>query len=248
MRHTDVSLVLQTRRLACVLDPALVLRPPQGAALALRLTQVLEPWLTRSFWQVIDASELLPLAREDEAPDPQALAAWIALRDRTDAGSWPLRWVGDNLGESQIQDGAAAGLLDRFEALLEPLVQRVPADAGWRCAPCSPAAACDTLALSASLLAAPVLTRLSPPQARPWLVAVGQACGLRFEQVDAGGGFYGAERLLLCNALAQAGLASLAQPLRLAVVHMLTQDAGLAIGTPPRAAAWDGALGCWYAL
>lgn len=245
--------------LPCVLDPALALGAPQGAALALRLTRVLEPWLTRSFWQLVDASELLVLGGEGDAPDVQALAAWIALRDRTDAGSWPLRWVGDHLGESQVHDAAAAaGLLERYESLLEGLAQRAPAaDGRWHCSLHSDAAGCDTLALSASLLAAPVLTQLPVPAPRqgagtspaaPWLVAVGQTRGLRIEQADTQGNLLAAERELLCDALAQAGLAPLAQPLRLAVVHMLTQDAGLAAGALPGAAAWDGAQGWWYAL
>src|SRR5262245_25900351 len=109
MRRADLQLLVNQRKPACVLDPSLVLCQAQGLQFASRLTQVLEPWLTRSFWQTLDASELLlhrPAGEDGVAlPSPAALAAWIALREGTEAGISPFRWCGDRLPESQLQDG-----------------------------------------------------------------------------------------------------------------------------------------------
>ncbi len=59
MRRADVSVHVDQRRLPCVLEPSLLLTHAQGPTLALRLVAVVEPWLTRSFWQALDNSELL---------------------------------------------------------------------------------------------------------------------------------------------------------------------------------------------
>ncbi|MFX8008165.1 hypothetical protein ABTK85_19195, partial [Acinetobacter baumannii] len=98
MGASDLRVTGDGVKLRCVLDPPLVLGHAWGRPLALGLTRVFETWLPRSFWRVLDASELNSLDTE-AAPwlHPLALSDWTALRDGTDAGSWPMRWVGDNL-------------------------------------------------------------------------------------------------------------------------------------------------------
>jgi hypothetical protein len=270
MRHADLSLTVSQRKLACVMDPALVLGHALGPTLALRLTRVFEAWLTRSFWQVIDASELVLHRLAGNAvddvppamqPDPQALSAWIAMRDSTDAGSWVLRWMGDCLAESQVRDGGDPLLLDRYEALVAALVERVqqaaspvrPAAPLWRESLDPMMAGLDTAALSASLDGALVLSPASPSGGvAPWPVQALARAGLRACQLDPmpADTLFAAERQLVREALACAGLATLAEQLPpLAVIHVLAHtlapSQALADGdTAPDP--WAGAQAWWY--
>lgn len=140
MHASDMLVHVHTRKLSCVLDPALILATPGGIKLALRLTHVVEPWLTRTFWQLIDSSDWLRavLPNEDAdaavAPRSDVLGAWIEMREQTDAASWPFRWIGDRLAESQLLDHADACLIEHYEALADsspPAPSAVAASAAW---------------------------------------------------------------------------------------------------------------------
>ena len=270
MRHADLSLTVSQRKLACVLDPALVLCHAQGPILALRLTQVLEPWLTRSFWQVIDASELLlnrldcdvDCANSGEGlqPDATALSAWIAMRDETDAGSWPMRWVDENLARSQVRDAAEPDVVDRYEQLAEALAERVaPIEdecARWihidpvRCA-------MDAVALSACLGGALILSLL-PERGHgdPWPVQALARANVKVIALDPipSHTLFAAEYQLLRDALVSAGLAAVVERLPpLAVVHV-TVDEGAACSDgvggieSGRCDLWANAQATWYVL
>ena len=257
MRQGDLSLTVSQRRLACVLDPALALGQREGPTLALRLTQVLEPWLTRSFWQVIDASDLLRHRVERGTlpervrlmPDVGALSAWIALRDGTDAGSWPLRWVGDNLPESQVKDAADASVVERCERLTGALVDRARATedevVAWSEGLDPVLGAMDTLALSASLDGAMVLS-LMPDDAGgdPWPVQALARAGLHATRLEPmpEQTLFATERHWVRDALVSAGLAAVTERLpRLAVVHAVVDDDASPQGDP-----WEGAHAWWY--
>lgn len=241
MRPDDMLVSVRSRKLACVLDPALILGSPFGLSFALRLTQVLEPWLTRAFWQLVDASELvIPQLGTSTPPDIAALQplgpvlqGWIALRDHTDAGSWPFRWVGDRLAESQLQDPTDTGLIGRYEALAETLFSRTahdppPGRHPWPLYWDPLRASLDTLALSAALDGAIVLMAQAASE-EPWPVQALRCADLQAELLDPvpSESLFSAERALLRDALAAAGLASLAPQLpRLAALHVTV--AGLA--------------------
>ncbi|MGY8525621.1 hypothetical protein [Paracidovorax citrulli] len=280
MHPDDMVVSIRQRKLACILDPVLVLGSPWGPSVALRLTRVMEAWLTRAFWQVIDASDMVipRLPANDEAakeaplsrPLERALDAWIALRDSTDAASWPFRWVGDNFTESQVGDAADGGVVERYETLLDALLARCGSgadpsnvgDAGdadalsawWN--PMS--LSLDTLALSATLDAAIVLTA-QPDEAPPWPVRALQRCGIDVQHLDPlpADSLFGAERSLVRDALAAAGLAGMMQRLPpLAALHVIAEapaDAALlaAPRAPVRAAdatadPWARATAWWY--
>lgn len=269
MRPDDMLVHVHSRKLPCVLDPVLVLSAPYGFALALRLTQVVEPWLTRAFWQLIDASDwVMPqLARGREAdtlqPQGEVLQAWIAMRDQTDAGSWPFRWIGDRFAESQLKDHADdAGLIARYEDLAESLVARATnmdcrGQRLWPVIWDPLQASLDTLALSAALDAAVVLTARSDDEA-PWPVQALSQAGIVatwFDPVPPES-LFAAERARLRDALAAAGLACLAQRLPpLAIVHVMANGR---TASPTSATlhaegrevpdAWSGAQAWWYAL
>jgi hypothetical protein len=270
MRPTDLSLKVSQRKQACVLDPALLLAHAYGPALALQLTQVLEPWLTRSFWQVIDASELLQqhhcgggaadLAPTGVQPDAAALTAWITLRDSTDASSWPLRWVGDNLAQSQIGDDTKSDVVERYEHLAYTLTERAASDRAecdrWSQGMDPMFSGMDTIALSATLGGALVLSVVSSPQeGDPWPVQAMALARLNVRRLDPMpmDTLFAVERKWVRDALVSAGAAPLSECLpRLAVVHAMV-DAGM----PPRAQnsldvtapdPWASAQGWWYLL
>lgn len=269
MGASDLRVTVDSAKLRCVLDPALALGHALGPRLALGLTRSFETWLTRSFWQLLDASDLLlrcPLpadaaaARPDSVPlqpmaDAAALVEWTALRDGTDAGSWRLRWVGDCLAESQLQhpEPGAEGLVERFEWLAAGLAARDEAAGGapegWRRALDPQRGALDALALSAALDGAIVLCAWPAGGALPAPVRVLSRLDLPARAVaDEAEGLFAAERALVRQLLAAAGLAPLAQAMgRLAVVHALALPLD---GAADGAAAdpWQHASAWWYGL
>lgn len=248
--RSDLKLQVSVRKLACVLDPSLLLCHAQGPMLALRLTQVLEPWLTRSFWQALDASELLLEAAPPAALSGSALAEWLALREATAPGEWLLRWIGDRLAESQLHDEGDMHTLERWEQLAETLGRRQAAQARPLGAWChgfdATGAALDALALSATLDGALVLCEAAPaPQHEPHPVAAARAAGLTARALEPmpADSLFSAERLLLRQALAQAGLAALLEErVQIAAVHALPCDEAAADDP------WSGARVWWYAL
>ena len=272
MRTSDLSVQVSRRKPACVLDPALVLGYAAGPNLALKLTQVFEPWLTRSFWQTLDASELLlrhferqtPGEAPDGAfiPDPQALMQWVRLREQTDATAWDLHWIDENYAQSQLHDEGDFELFDRYEALAEALAARIaPASLHWPSM--DPVlGAIDALALSACLDGAVILTartsRASEDEPPP--VSGLRRAGLAplraiSEAVPDGGpqGLFEVERRWLRQALVGAGLVTLLQDLPpLNVVHVRASDgAEPAPFDEPGSSdedPWQGARAWWYCL
>lgn len=260
MGASDLRVRVDQSKLRCVLDPSLVLGHAGGARLALQLTRVFETWLTRSFWQVVDASELL-LQRwpSDSAaqPDAAALGDWIALRDRTDAGSWPMRWVGDNRAESQLQalqSETDGDLFDRYEQLAAALGdftgqgEMAPLRTDWGYDPVH--GALDALALSASLDGALILSR-QPEVGLAWpLQALARLdLGDRCHELAPDGSLFEAERQCVRQALANAGLAAPLQALApLVVVHVLggADPVWNASGDELPLNPWSQAQAWWY--
>jgi hypothetical protein len=262
MGPSDLQIQVWQRKLACVIEPTLALAVPAGPALALGLARAFEAWLTRSFWQVLDASDLLarpPSAganRDRIEPDARALASWIEMRDCTDAGSWTLRWLGDNMAESQLREVAQIDLIERYESLQGALLARLEAapscpssgalggcwNAGLDCS----SAAADALALSACLDGAMVLCAGSDG-AVPGVVHVLDRATIPATAFngDDGSSLLAAERVLVRQSLAAAGLAPLLQTFpRLAAVHVLAPDDAGSEGANP----WTGAQAWWYWL
>lgn len=170
MLDQELEVSIRARRWACVVDPMLAFVSPLGAQLVQRLSTVMELWMVRTFWQVLDSSDFYrrdPLAfwpadRRDalrpQAPQiVQALCYWEGLRARTDMAGCGLRWVSDNLSESSLPEGAPPDLIERYESLHQSLSLRADPHleatetAGFF-------GAMDTLSLCAALGSARVLT------------------------------------------------------------------------------------------
>lgn len=275
MRRADVSVQFDQRKAACVLEPALLLSRPVGPMLALRLSAVLEPWLTRSFWQILDSSDLLGMQgfAARSCVDAQALQRWLAFRERTDSADCTLRWLGDRFAESRVDGAADFTVMERFEVLLEGLQTlhaRLPAQSGpasrGECALGWPgidmaAGALDGLALSAVLEGAALLCELGS-EAEPGLVTLARRMGLPVRAASEQGtdSLFLVERRVLREAMARAGAAPMLQALPgLAVVHAWVDEDASTAATPlhtdptepPSPCAcrtWAGAQLWWYAL
>jgi hypothetical protein len=248
MGASDLRVTVDLPKLRCVVDPTLALDHAAGPALTQRLTGVFETWLTRSFWQLIDASELL----REPGPDPVALGEWIVLRDRTDAASWLLRWVGDNLAESQLKASAGDDALERYERLAAALEPRLPPTSPWQPVFDRVSGAVDALTLSAALDGALILSQRPSADELPWAVQALERLGLAFEEVATErDGLFAVERQLVRQSLASVGLSALLQTLPpLAVVHVLVSarsasDTGSA---DDDADPWARARAWWYPL
>lgn len=270
MRTSDLSLRVSLHKQPCVLDPTLILAHPHGPELAMRLTQVLEPWLTRSFWQIIDSSELLAQQRSFTAAPPvpeslhvrtnaAALTSWIALRDRTDASSWPLRWVGDNPSESQLGDADCLEIVERYERLARALEDRAGPGlsrcASWHYGIDPILTALDTAALSATLGGALILCEIPTRDAAPWPVQAMSLTGLHPLRIDdaRNDSLFDTEREWVRDILVTAGLSVVAQRLPpLAIVHVLADLVAIAQtandSTDTQADPWATAHAWWYVL
>ena len=272
MGSSDFLVSINRRKLPCVIEPALALRSAHGPALAQRLAAAFEAWLTRSFWQVLDASDLLArsagraIHQAGPLPDPRALDAWITLRNTTDAGAWALRWLGDSVAESQLPEAAQVDLVERYEGLLAALIARVEnaqsAARGERFGSHAYCAgldgmlmAVDSLALSACLDGALILCggdgAATGDAMQPTTVRALGLAGIATSRIDPGdeSNLLLAERTVVRSALAGAGVAPLSQLLpRLAAVHALvddgtaTSEASADCGVDP----WQQARAWWY--
>jgi hypothetical protein len=131
---SDLEVSVRARRLACVLDPALLLAAPHGLLLAQRLARTVDLWVCPAFWRLLDASEFFGrrparlrtwLALGDDHPVDcvaAAVAAWSRWRVSRDLSALGLYWVGGHQTESFLPEHGPRDLPARFEALAD----------GWR--------------------------------------------------------------------------------------------------------------------
>jgi hypothetical protein len=165
----DLSVTLSHRRRACVLDPALVLCR-FGLPLIQRLGDLVELWMPRELWHILDNSqfyvehpETLCQSGNGEKQDQlrwtkatheivAAIKLWERVRLESDLSGLKVFWIGDGLSESLVPPGTNADLVLRFEAFAQALDRHVKSTGPVACA------ARDTAALAAALGTAFVLT------------------------------------------------------------------------------------------
>jgi hypothetical protein len=231
----DLTVTLQQRRWACVLDPALILSP-YGLALR-RLGEVVELWVGRELWHMLDNTHFYTqrpsllvdatMHTTDNALASmealQALLAWERWRLEHDQAGLNLFWVGDDPSGSLLPAHVDAGLVWRYETLACALDRRASRTetADQVLAPAFRDTAALAVALRTSLiLARSPLTAPSEGQSPPLCTALthwGVPCALLPDHDP----FVHAEGDYLRHLLVHAGLAPLLWAgLRLAVVHV----------------------------
>jgi hypothetical protein len=129
----DFSISLQQRRWACVIDPMLALSE-YGLPLVKQLGEIMELWVVREFWNMIDSSQLYQhqpeLLLQDLAPEQspvysqqvlRSLQEWDRLRTQSDRNSWHVHFLADVMGESCLPNGIESDLIWRWESLAQSL-------------------------------------------------------------------------------------------------------------------------------
>jgi hypothetical protein len=236
----DLTVSLSQRRWSCVLDPALALATPFGASLVRRLGGLMDLWMVRAFWQVLDSSEYyrkhpraLALGQDEDIIRRQ-LGAWERIRARSDLTGLRLFWIGDNQSESHLPEHAEPDLVQRYELLCESLERR-PRPKVRLVRPLfdeQSAVAIEIASLASALHPVIVMTHWpSGDGSAPRLCRDLANLGLDCQAVapETGDALAAIERNYLCHLLVHAGATPLfSAGLRLAVVHILAPDAALA--------------------
>lgn len=127
----DLDVSVRARRLACVLDPALLLAAPHALLLAQQLARTMDLWVCPGFWRLLDASEFFArrptrlrawLALASEHPVDSvgaAIECWSRWRATRDLSALGLYWVGGHQTESFLPENGPRDLPARFEGLME---------------------------------------------------------------------------------------------------------------------------------
>jgi hypothetical protein len=239
----EFAVTVSSRRWSCILDPLLAVTSPLGPTLVQALSQVVDLWMTASFWRILDSSEFyakkpaaLTFCTAQAAKQETALALhiWEQIRTRTDAASCRFHWVGDSYTQSSLSETAPPDLVRRFELLHEALQMRTHEsgrqDRGVH--PEAHHAALETVALAACLSPIFILTRGAHNDGVPPLAAMLEQCHIHAQQVCAEDALAVIERDSWRRALVSAGLAKLRwSGLQLAILHVLAPSAQL-LSTP----------------
>lgn len=249
-----LSLRVEQRRPAVVIDPELVLGPgPLGLLLTRLLSRTMEVWLVPELWQILDNTcrwrdepELLLPGRPPELIR-DALDACERWRADTDATGLGCYYVGHRGGDSLLPDGADQALPERWQVLASSLERHAgsfpleePVAAAWR----------DAVALSAALPAAPILT-LAPAGSPPAIaeaLASWRVLTLAAAPRDA---LHTRERRLLRELCVGAGAAKLVWAgLALAILHLVVPGTAADAAWPAAAGEdpWNQARAFWYRL
>jgi hypothetical protein len=160
---SKLSPSLTQRRLIGVLDPNLVLSP-HGMPLAKHLGEVMELWLARELWHILDNISFWEQHPESmRIPDIQVLHDWQCARAEKDPASLNLFWLGDRLGESFLPPHTDSDLLQCWELLARSLDDRIEQQDSHK--EILTLAVRDTVALAIALNSAVILTYQSPANA-----------------------------------------------------------------------------------
>ena len=247
MLFPDLSLTLSQRRRRCVLDPALILSR-FGLLLVRRLGEVLELWVPREFWHILDNSQFYlqqpealfhgsgghrvparpALYRGETAA---AIKEWERIRLESDLSGLNFFWIGDGLPESLVPAGTGADLVWRYESLASALDRHLGGGSPMACA------ARDTAALSAALGGAFVLTYQTSEDiaagAPPDICDVVAHC-VQCEKIADDDPIAATERSHLRHLLVHSAAASLLwSGLNLTVLHLAVPAAAALFAPPP---------------
>jgi hypothetical protein len=160
----DLSLTVSQKRWACVLDPTLTLSR-FGLLLVKRLGEVMDLWVVRELWHVLDNTQYYLQQPDsllaDRTPSTKvqkilcALREWERVRMETDPAGQRYYWIGDGPVESFLPNDQAPEIVWRYERISCALDRRLGSSTETLAA-----AFRDAAALTATLDSAFILTQL----------------------------------------------------------------------------------------
>jgi hypothetical protein len=263
----NLSLTLTQQRPTCVLDPSLVLSP-YGLPLARHLGRVMELWVARELWHVLDNTYFYEHNPESiMMTDPRTLQDWKWAKTETNPASLNLFWLGDRPGESFLPPhNTDPHLFERWEFVIRSLDEHI----NRQDFPNSflTSALRDTLALTIALDCASILTYQSPENAAanfsPLICTVLENWNIPCQAIALTDPLATLESKNFLYLFVQAGLSKLLwSGLNLAILHLFVPaTSALYYGTrhlqdsfyPKRDREldssnpnlWEGARGFWY--
>jgi hypothetical protein len=240
-----MSVTISQRRWACVLDPTLAFSN-YGLPLVKQLRGVMELWVGREFWHILDntyfylrqpeslLSNKVGRTLKSGPVNPQQfiriLQAWERTRIETDSANLGLCWVGDSPNESFLPEDKDSNLIWRCERLSASLDSRLNTTGALA------ALYRDTVALAVAEGRSVVLTHLPESDSGdfpPDICTMLQEWGIPCEPVASGCAWMALERDYLRQLIVQAGLARLRWAgLRLAVLQLVVPAASTLAATP----------------
>jgi hypothetical protein len=234
--------MLSDQRWICVIDPALAVSQ-YGVPLITQLSRVMELWVVRELWHILDNSDLYlqrpelitpkgsPLAKTPEQERKAleetfwALKAWEQFRIGTDLAGLKFFWLGDKPQESFLPKDVDLEIFERWELLANLL------DAQTNQPPSKdyilPLAFRDTMALTISLGSAFILTYQpssedSEQNCPPEICRALETWGIPCQYLTAQDSLVAIERDFLHHLLIRTDTAKvLWAGVRLAVLHLL---------------------------
>jgi hypothetical protein len=240
----DLNITVSQKRWACVLDPTLALSR-YGLPLVKQLGGVLELWVGRELWNILDNTHFyleqpesllldrltpISMTTQDRVRIQEivgALREWERIRMETDLSDLKLFWIGDRLGESLLPPETDSEIVWRYESLAEPLAYSQEG-----CLPANEvlwSAFRDVVALAAARGSAFILTQLPEgvtTNSSPVICNALDAWGIPCKAIPAQDPWVALERDYLRRLLVQEGLAKLFWGgLRLVVLHLLIPSA-----------------------
>lgn len=249
----DVSITLNQKRWACVLDPTLVLSD-YGLPLVKQLGELAELWVVREFWHMLDNPQfyLQQPERVLGQPAPQRAIApsqtlsqqvirnlreWENLRANSDRSTWNIHFLADVIGESFIPPGTDTNLIWRWESLAQGLDGYL--DQRLTRSETLTLAFRDLAALAAARPAC-ILTHRSAEACQlnhpPVICDTLKQWGIDCHEVSGRDAIAEAERTYLRSLLVHAGLSKLLwSGLNLVVLHLMVPAAAAISPTPQ----WD---------
>jgi hypothetical protein len=231
----DFSLNISHKRPVCALDPMLALSM-YGLPLLARLGEVMEVWVARELWHILDNTnfyleqpESLFAGSEQDGETEKAraimqiLAAWERVRFDNDPARQGFYWFADSPLESFLPETIEPTLLWRYEILNASLDQRLID----KNAPLSLACR-DTATLAVCLPNAFVLTcsPLGDEQTEPAICQVLEQSGISCQQMTNSNVWQQQESSLLRQALVKIGISKWVWAgLKLAVLQLVAPAA-----------------------
>ena len=162
---------------SCVLDPSLVLSP-HGVAIASSLSQILNIWIVRELWHILENIDLYlqkpelilseKIIADEQSPHTisakeelwYSLKKWETLRNQNDLTNLNMFWLGDSLRESLLLPNQNVDIFQQWEWLASFLDKQIDLCATPK--NILTLAFRDAIAMTASLDSAFLLTARSP--------------------------------------------------------------------------------------